>query len=229
MQTDKLIPLRRAESSHPSEGGDPSPGEVVGLLQGQHLCPSGGFGEVEGGCAAVFLLGDKRSSKCWCSGAVLRCSKRPGWGMPVQGEKGPAVHLAQPLLQQQPHGMLFWGQHAVLATAWGPLVHPQHSAGRLSVHTQADPSAAPYGLFSVTFSTPFLTLLMLPTSTASGDSRKLTASSAQCCLSSVLVLTHPVVTGSYFGGFEGQFHTHPIYSLCCFLTPGHIPSLPASH
>jgi len=53
----------------PLGGGEPSPGEVVAPLQGQHPGPSGGFGEVEGGCAAVFLLGDKRSSKTSASSA----------------------------------------------------------------------------------------------------------------------------------------------------------------
>lgn len=81
----------------------------------------------------------------------------------------------------------------------------------------------------MTFSNPCLTLLMLPTSTASGDSRNLTASSVQWFLASVFLLTHPVVTGSYSGGFEGQFHTHSIYPLCCFVIPSHIPSLSASH
>lgn len=81
----------------------------------------------------------------------------------------------------------------------------------------------------MTSSNPFLTLLMLPTSTASGDSRKLTASSVQCFLGSVFLLTHPVVAGCYFGGFEGQFHTHPIYPFHCFVTPGHVLSPPGSH
>lgn len=47
-------------ASQESSRSDASPGELVALLQRQHLCPSRGFGEVEGGCAAVALLGDKR-------------------------------------------------------------------------------------------------------------------------------------------------------------------------
>lgn len=60
------------------EGGNASsrcPGEVVTPLQGQSLCPSRGLGEVEGGCAPVFLLKKKRSSQGWGI-------QRPCWSVP---------------------------------------------------------------------------------------------------------------------------------------------------
>lgn len=183
-----------------SEEGDPNPGKAAAALQGQHLCPSGGFAEVEGGCAAVFLLGERGAVSAGAPGPYRAAAGGQAAGCWTPGRNGSAGQPRRPSAVSS-HVRGFLGTARCPGVPWS--VHSTgHGGYQHSLHRPLK--------LSLTFSNPRVTP-PAPTSTASSDSRKLPPSSVQGFLGSVSPRTRPVVTGFDFGGFKGRFYIHPIY------------------